>query len=537
MFHVSERLFILLITTALFVLSLFSCKKPASNTDSTQQAKAPNILFAIADDQSYPYASAYGVKTAQTPAFDRVASSGVLFNNAFCAAPQCSPSRAAILTGRNIWQLEEAGTHSSYFPKKFPVFTDALEANGYELGYTGKPWGPGNWKDAGWERNPVGPEYNEHKLDEVPYSGINKKNYSKNFEAFLNNKTDNKPFFFWYGCHEPHRVYEQGSGLKAGKKLTDAKVPGFLPDNEIGAGDVLDYAMEIEWFDKHLGEMIAMLEAKGELENTIIVITADNGMPFPYAKANLNEYGTHLPLAISGPGISGGRVVEDLVSLIDLAPTFLEMTHTSSFSGITGRSLKKLLEGDKTYEAREYVLTGRERHTHARPDNLGYPARAIRTQDYLYIHNFKPDLWPAGDPPVQLTKAEQENKKFKSMKEGYHDIDPSPSKTWMLENLSTGEMKSDPNVYFQLSMAKRPQEELYDIKNDSACLKNLASESEYAETLDMLRNKLVQKLTEQSDPRVLGTGDIFDSYPRFATMRAFPGFRERGKYNPKFQKK
>ncbi|HVW62284.1 MAG TPA: DUF4962 domain-containing protein, partial [Puia sp.] len=105
--------------------------------------KRPNILFAIADDQSYPYASAYGTTGVRTPAFDRVAREGVLFNNAFAAAPQCSPSRAAILTGRNIWQLEEAGTHSSYFPKKFSVFTDALERAGYTIGYTGKPWAPG----------------------------------------------------------------------------------------------------------------------------------------------------------------------------------------------------------------------------------------------------------------------------------------------------------------------------------------------------------------------------------------------------------
>ncbi len=185
----------------------------------------PNILFAISDDQSYPYCSAYGTGGVSTPAFDQVARSGILFNNAYVAAPQCSPSRAAILTGLNIWQLEEAGTHSSYFPKKFPVFTDLLEQNGYKIGYTGKGWAPGNWKDAGWSRNPAGPEYNGSKFDSVPAAGISPVNYFANFKKFYQEKTEGQPFFFWYGGHEPHRAYEAGSGKGTGIKYN--LPPGF----------------------------------------------------------------------------------------------------------------------------------------------------------------------------------------------------------------------------------------------------------------------------------------------------------------------
>lgn len=158
--------------------------------------RPPNILFAIADDQSFPHASIYGQSTFRTPIFDRIASNGILFSNAFVAAPQCSPSRAAILTGRQIWQLEEAGTHSSYFPKKFPVFTDALEGAGYFLGFTGKPWGPGNFKDAGWNRNPVGPEFNKRELASKPTTGISNIDYVANFKDFLDAKPADKPFFF-----------------------------------------------------------------------------------------------------------------------------------------------------------------------------------------------------------------------------------------------------------------------------------------------------------------------------------------------------
>src|SRR5262245_32846001 len=106
----------------------------------------PNILLAIADDWSWPHAGAYGCQFVQTPAFDRVAKEGVLFTRAFCASPGCSPSRAALLTGRPTWQLEHAGTHASSFSKDLAVYPDVLEAAGYHVGFTGKGWGPGNFK-------------------------------------------------------------------------------------------------------------------------------------------------------------------------------------------------------------------------------------------------------------------------------------------------------------------------------------------------------------------------------------------------------
>ena len=515
----------------LFFLAFYSCKEKQHSAKSIS-ALQPNILFAISDDQSFPYASVYGSSSTVTPNFDAVAQRGVLFTKAFCAAPQCSPSRAAILTGRNIWTLEEAGTHSSYFPKKFPVFTDALESNGYQLGFTGKPWGPGNWQDAGWKRNPVGPEYNSEKLD-PPHQGINNKDYAGNFRKFLSERQNDKPFFFWYGGHEPHRVFENGVGMKENKKLTDAEVPPFLPDDTIIRSDILDYAVEIQWFDQHLGQMLDMLQERGELENTIVVITADNGMAFPAAKANLHEYGTHVPLAICGPGIPGGRTTEDLVSLIDLAPTFLDLTSTDHFPGILGHSLVPLLTSEAksmSDDARDYIVTGRERHTHARPDNLGYPARAIRTQQFLYIHNFKPDRWPAGDPEVKMPDGYEKPDDYKSMKDGYHDIDASPSKSFLLDHQDQYEF------FFNLAVSKRPAEELYDISRDPGCTKNLADDPDMTRVRQELFKKLMAALEAQNDPRVRGTGDIFESYPRFASMRPFSGFKERGEYNPAYQK-
>jgi N-sulfoglucosamine sulfohydrolase len=515
------------------VFTLFSCSSKEKEK-VTEVKKKPNILFAIADDHSYPHTGVYGFPEISTPGFDQVANTGVLFSNAFVGAPQCSPSRAAILTGKHIWQLEEAGTHASNFPKKFQVFTDLLETVGYELGFTGKPWGPGNFEITGWTRNPVGPEYNEKELESVPAKGIRPRDYFGNFVDFLSKKPEDKPFFFWYGGHEPHRVYEAGSGAKAGKNFENVRLPGFLPDDSVTRNDVIDYAFEIEYFDSHLTKMLKLLEEKGELSNTLVVVTADNGMPFPYAKANLQEYGTHVPLAISWPdGIKNTKKTDELVSSIDLAPTFLEIAEVPNVPEMTGRSITSILFSEQTDKPnREFVLTGRERHTHARPDNLGYPARAIRTKDYLFVKNYKPDRWPIGDP-VPVTKendARNNVKGFSKMYPGYLDIDGSPSKTFMMENKDEEGVKQ----LFQNAFAKRSAQQLYDIKNDPECINDLSGNSDYDEIRSELSQKLDEQLKQQGDPRMFGS-EIFDSYPRYSTTRQFDGFNKRGEYNPAFK--
>lgn len=498
--------------------------------------RPPNILFAISDDQSFPHASAYGSIGLSTPTFDALAKEGVLFMNAFVAAPQSSPSRAAILTGRNIWQLGAAGTHGSLFPREYQVFTDALEASGYAIGYTGKAWAPGNWKQSGWNRNPVGPEYNQHRLKKAPpYSGISNIDYGANFVEFIESKEKSAPFFFWFGSNEPHRVYEYGSGVQSGKSLSEVHLPAFLPEEEVIRNDILDYYTEIEWFDKQLGEMVRYLEEIEELDNTIIVVTSDNGMAFPYAKANLYEFGTHVPLLISGKMFfDGNREIDDLVSLIDLAPTFLELASTPILEGVTGKSLAPLLHREKQpekNEERDFVLTGRERHSHARPDNLGYPSRAIRTKDFLYIKNYKADRWPAGDPANDSIPEIIDSKDSKPIGSGYADIDDSPTKEWMIEN-----SQRFPGL-FQKAFDHRPEEELYHVTDDPYCLVNLAGEEKYSDIKAHLKALMENELEKQGDPRIMGNGDIFESYPRFGLMRNFPGFKERGVFNEKYMVK
>jgi len=478
--------------------------------------RRPNILFAISDDQSFAHTSAAGCRTVRTPAFDRVAERGVLFTNAICGSPGCAPSRAAILTGRHHWQLREAGTHASYFPTDLVVYPQLLEAAGYHVGMTGKGAGPANFQ--GWKHNPAGRSYDRHKLS-TRIQGLSALDYAANFAEFLNEKPEDRPFCFWFGATEPHRAYREGVGRAAGKKLEDVQVPAFLPDCEIVRSDILDYCFEIEHFDKHLGQMLDLLEKRGELENTIVVVTSDNGMPFPRAKANMYEYGIHLPLAISWPAEApGGRVIEDVVSFVDFAPTFLEAAGLTPPPGMVGQSLLGLLCSKKSGRVdpkRNVAYSGRERHSHARYDNLGYPSRAIRTERFLYIRNFAPERWPAGDPP------------------GFYDIDDSPTKRYLLEH------REDPTIrrFFELACGKRPAEELYDVVADPDCVRNLAGEPRYQQTKQLLATQLERTLRETGDPRVLGDPDIWESYPRFSPMRPeLGGFAEQGKYNPKYQR-
>ncbi len=483
-----------------------------------QGPRRPNILFAISDDQSYPHIGAMGDKVVRTPAIDRVASDGVLFRRAYSLSPGCAPSRAGLLTGRFPWQIEEAGTHASLFPKKFDVYPDLLEKRGYFIGLTGKGAGPCNFKDAGWTRNPAGPGFDGRRA-EVRSKGLNANDYAGNFADFLEARPKEKPFCFWYGCHEPHRAYDQGSGAKSGKRMDDVVVPPFLPDTPEIRSDILDYYLEIEHFDRHLGRMLSLLEKRGELENTLVVVTADNGMPFPGSKATMYDYGIHLPLAMMWKAqAKGGRVSDDLISFADFAPTFLEAGGVEAPSSMVGRSLVPLLRsgGSGVIEkARGRIFSGRERHSHARFDNLGYPARAMRQGDYLYIWNMKPDRWPAGDP------------------EFYADIDGGPAKDWMLAH--RGEAAVAP--LFDIGFGKRPEEQLFDVVKDPGCRNNLAQTATHAGTRKSMRAELERALTAQKDPRMLGRGDIWESYARYSPMRPqLGGFAEQGKVNPKYLK-
>ncbi len=527
-----------LILLLVSLITLLSCE---TNSDAPTQ-KRPNILFAISDDQSFAHTSFAGARFVQTPAFDRVAESGVYFTNCLSGSPGCAPSRSSIVTGRYHWQNEQAGQHAAGWLKKYIPFVDLLKSNGYFTGFTGKGVSPFKYgkdeQDSLRVENAAGKAYSDIRYidgstsDERYADKINAINYAANFKDFLSKRAPDKPFFFWYGASEPHRAYEQGAGLRRGKKLSDVDVPEFFPDVPTVRSDLLDYAVEIEWFDLHLGRILNHLDSIGELENTIVIVTADNGMPFPRAKANGYEYGIHVPMAISYPkGFPGNRSVLDRISFVDLAPTILELTDTSpeGMLPMSGQSFVNILQSSEQGQvdpSRTYAFSGRERHSSSRYQNLGYPQRMIRNQQFLLTWNQRSERWPAG-APQRINPETKELWPLHGMDaEGTHhsdwaftDVDACPTKSYLVENMDVDSIK----VYFDLSYGKRPEYELYDISEDPNCLKNLSGLAAYEEVETKLKGTLLEKLRTTADPRVAGPDpEIFDSYPRYSRMREFP---------------
>jgi arylsulfatase A-like enzyme len=196
----------------------------------------------------------------------------------------------------------------------------------------------------------TGLPYQERKLA-PPTRCISQTDYAANFADFINDTPEDLPFCFWYGGFEPHRPYEYGTGIRLGGKNPKQieKVPSYWPDNETVLTDMLDYAYEIEHFDGHLARMLDLLEKQGRLHNTVVVVTADNGMPFPRVKGQAYHAANHLPMAMMWPaGIdSPGRIVETFVSFSDLAPTYLELAglpwEAGGMAPAEGRSLLHLL--------------------------------------------------------------------------------------------------------------------------------------------------------------------------------------------------
>ena len=487
-----------------------------------QKAKPrPNILFAIADDWSFGHAGAYGCKWVKTPAFDRLAKEGILFNRAYTPNAKCAPSRASILTGRNSWQLEQAANHMNFFPAKFKGWVEALSENGYAVGYTGKGWGPGTAKDEdGKDRLLTGIRFSDKKAP-PPARAISGIDYASNFNEFLAQAPKNRPWSFWFGTMEPHRGYEYGSGVKAGKKLSDIdEVPAFWPDDETIRNDMLDYAVEVEHYDRHLGRILETLDKFGLVENTIVVATSDHGMPFPRCKGQAYDYSNHIPLAIRWPlGILGvNRQVDDYVSFIDLAPTFLQAAgleqKKSGMQPITGKSLFEVFESPKSGQVipqRDHVLVGKERHDVGRPYNQGYPIRGIVKGNVLYLRNFENGRWPAGNPET-----------------GYLNCDGSPTKTLLLNQRRKGEDK-----HWSLNFGKRPVSEMYALWNDPDCVRNLSGMREYQNLERSLKSQLLGELKEQRDPRVYERGFIFEKYPFVGDWNDFYERYRSGKPTPR----
>ena len=410
--------------------------EPGSTTAPPRPAAddRPNILFLISDDHSAGDLGVTGNRSIETPALDRLAAEGVLFESAYAASPQCSPSRAAIATGRSPHATGTSRLHATLRPEHDTVI-DMLKRAGYHVAafrkvHLGEPF------QSHWDR---------YAGDDVP------------FETFFRQRPKGRPFFLWIGFHDPHRPYEGHPPAPPG-----IQVPAFLPDTPAVRGDLADYQAEIERMDREIAQVLQLLEREGLTRSTLVVFAGDNGMPFPGAKGSLYDPGVRVPLLARWPGrIAPGAVRDDVVSLLDLAPTWLAAAGLPADPRMEGRNLLAAPAGERT------VFFERNWH-----DNLDF-IRGVRGGRHLLLHNFRPEI------PYRPTD----------------DLAESPA--WKAIEALHRQKKLSPALERRYFAVPRPVVELYDLETDP--LRDLAADPAEAPRVRALEQALSDWMVATND--------------------------------------
>jgi len=486
---------------------------------ATLFARPPNVLIVINDDQSWLECGAYGKSSVPTPYFDRVAKDGVLFRNGYCSAPSCAPARAALLTGRNFWELEQGAIIQAWLPAKYATLPEMLVAAGYHAGYTGKGWGPGVKEPTGKRDDPAGKAWNSQRV-KAPRKGISPVDYAANFKAFLAAKPKDSPFYFWAGLTEPHAPWGPDNHKEIGVDLKDLKLPEFLPDTKGVRINRANYLYEVQHADRTLGAILKLLEEAGELENTLVIVTADNGTPVPRAKANVYDWGVHVPLAMMWPARApGGRTVTDFVGFPDLAPTILEAAGLKVAPEMTGRSLLPTLaskSAGRIETARDFTVNGLEWHGNLPPTDIA--ARMIRDDRFQYIVNYsataRGDESESGRKPAAHFETHSQRLDTLPIIRAYPD-------------------RPDIRPYYDLILAPRPREELYDCVADPDQVRNLADKPEFADIKQRLRTRLEAYQRQTGDPRITGKMTLFNETQRYVEKRKAAGYDDDARHDPK----
>ena len=510
---------------------------------SAAEPKRPNLLFIFADDWGR-FASAYGKldgpgspnDVVKTPNFDRIAREGTLVRQAFVSAPSCTPCRSALLSGQHFWRTGRAAIlQGAVWDESIPTYPRLLTQAGYHMGKTGKVWSPGNPADIPYGRPVPGFQKAGMRFNSFSKFGTDQvksgdsidscrrtllREVRGNFEDFLSKRPSQAPFGYWFGPTNVHRKWVKGSGKALWGIDPDSlkgKLPPFLPDIPEMREDFADYLGEVQALDAYAGELLDALEKAGELDNTLVVMSGDHGPPgFPHGKCNLYDFGSRVALALRGPGVEKGKVSDTLVSLPDLAPTFLEMAGVKPPATMTANSLQSLgvINGsgdiDRKTMPRDAVFIGRERHyPTARDGGLPYPQRAIRTKDHLYIINFRPDRWPLGDPRQLQGGTPTWDKLANNTGVTLSDEDAGPAKAWLVLNRDTAQGKP----FFDHAYGKRPAEELYVLSDDPHQMRNRAGDKTLEGIRKNLRERLLKTLEETGDPRMQENGTFFETPP------------------------
>lgn len=440
-----------------------------------QNRKAPpNLLLILSDDHSAPYVGAYGTSWMSTPNLDRFAAEGMRFDRAFTAAPQCVPSRAALMTGRSPVAVR-IGRFASPLPPEVVSLPDVLRAGNYYTGVCGR-----GFHLDGHAAGPVTSAlYTKYGLRtwrrRVDYLDSSTQNdVSARFREFLSRVPKGRPWFFWINYNDPHFPWDRGAGRVTPQAV---EVPPQLPDLP-GVRDALArYCGEIERMDGLFGEHMEILARNGA-ENTLVMFMGDNGMAFPHGKGSLYDPGLNVPLLVRWPGRIKPGATRSLVSGEDLAPTFIEAAGGQPPREVSGRSFLGLLTGGD-YERRPHIFGARLHHGYGpigadtKADSFDL-SRCIRSDRWKFIYNCTPHM-------------------------EYVPVDCRGDALWreMVAAHQAGQLKPEhERAYFQ---RPRPFNELYDLEKDPAEMENLAGKPEHREVQLELMSAMQEKMTLDYD--------------------------------------
>ncbi len=463
------------------VLSLSSALAQNKEVDSEER---PNILLILSDDHSAPYLGCYGNPDLKTPNIDRIASEGILFKRAYTTAPQSVPSRASILTGRNVLDVQML-RFSAPLDKNIVTFPELLRKAGYYTGVLGR-----NYHLDGSGMNP--PETVEvfrefgmvtfrDRLDYVNITSVDD-NVITPVREFLDKVPEKSPFSLWVNYSDPHRIFNANEYEPDPEKI---HIPDLMPDTKLLREDLAGYLGEIQRLDHNIGILLAELEKRGMLNNTLIVFMGDNGGALLRGKGTLYDCGLHVPLIVRWPGkIKPGRKADIIISGEDIAPTVLEVVGLTPEEKMTGKSFLQTLIGEEK-EIRDYMFAVRGTHAAELPGTTATfdMSRVIFNKKYKLIYN----------PIYQLP---------------YNPVDFAANLFWIELIQLNNQNKLDKQFAGTTIFSKeRPMFELFDIENDPGELVNLSGRVEYSETERKLKGALLRWMTIYKDvvPLPLGT--------------------------------
>lgn len=439
-----------------------------------------NFVFIIADDISWDDFGCYGNPNVKTPNIDKLSDEGLRFTNAFLTASSCSPSRCSIISGKYPHSNGAAELHTE-LPESETPFPILLKENGYYTAHAGK-WHMGQATHRAFDRYTDNNGYKNGDGGE------------DNWVRFLKERPKDKPFFFWLASHDAHRPWGADT-FKISHDPKKIKVPVYFTDTPETRQDMASYYNEIARFDYYIGKVREELDKQGILKNTLIIVLADNGRPFPRCKTRVYDSGMKTPFIVYLPEKikRKGGTTESLISSIDIAPTILELAGVTIPEKYQGVSFLPVLKNPAA-EVRNAVFSEHNWHDYEAHE------RMIRTKDFLYVLNARPNLSNCG-PADSKSSATQ------------HALNELRVK---------GKLTS---AQADIFVVPRPAEELFYLKEDSQQLINIASVSEYKDDLKIMRELLKNWMDNTGDttPADL-THDWFDR----ESGKPLAGERKRG---------